>query len=262
MFVKEYGTGKRLFLCLHGWGGDHREFAPLAYRAPDDVCLLSIDLPGYGLSPKPGEWSLNAITDGVLAILKTRDIRCCTLIGFCSGAGLALMLASRTPAKVERVAMIDPFAFVPWYFRLFLYGDFGRHAYATTFKTQVGRKITDWVLKRLQTSDANFSNAFVNLDHDVTLRYLQMLSRVDIHQRFKNLNVDIDILYGEHTFAAVRRSVEIFRSLLPQVKVRELRGVGHLPMIKGAAQLAAFIFEDSSTYGLARESLDTHQGKG
>ena len=255
MFVKEYGSGEGLFLCLHGWGGDHREFAPLASRAPDDICMLSVDLPGYGLSPKPAEWSLKAITDEGLEVLNTRDIHSCTLIGFCSGAGLALMVAARTPAKVRRVVMIDPFAFVPWYFRLFLCGEFGRRAYATTFQTQVGRKITDWVLKRMQTSDADFTNAFVNLDHDVTLRYLQMLSRVDIHQRFKSLDMDIDILYGEHTFTAVRRSVEIFRSLLPQANVKELRGVGHLPMIKGARQLAAFIFGDSGTNGLARESI-------
>lgn len=261
MFVKEYGSGKRVFLCLHGWGGDHREFAPLASRAPDDVCLLSVDLPGYGHSPKPGEWSLDAITDEVLSILETRGIRSCTLIGFCSGAGLALMLAARAPAEVRRVVMIDPFAFVPWYFRLFLFGKFGRRAYATTFQTQVGRKITDWVLKRLQTSDADFTNAFVNLDHDVTLRYLQMLSRVDIHQRLKNLNMDMDILYGENTFGAVRRSIEIYRRLLPQVKLKELRGVGHLPMIKGAKQLAAFILGDSYTNGIARKSIGTQEEK-
>jgi len=257
MFVKEYGSGQHLFLCLHGWGGDHREFAPLAYRAPDHVRLLSVDLPGYGLSPKPGQWSLDAVTREVLGILQTRDIRSCALIGFCSGAGLALMLAAQCPDKVGRVVMIDPFAFVPWYFRLFLYGEFGRYAYATTFQTQVGRKITDWVLKRLQTSDADFTNAFVHLDHDVTLRYLQMLSRVDIHQRFKNLNMDIEILYGEHTFIAVRRSVEIFRGLLRQAKIKELHGVGHLPMIKGARQLAAFIFGGSDINKLARKNTGT-----
>jgi len=101
----------------------------------------------------------------------------------------------------------------------------------------------------------------VDLDHDVTLRYLQMLNRIDIHQRFKHLRMDIDILYGEHTFTAVRRSVEIFENLMPQVKAKELRGVGHLPMIKGARQLAAFIFGDTDTNGLARKPIGTQQKK-
>ncbi len=187
--------------------------------------------------------------DEVVAILGSLDGR---------NAHLAEQVATKAHIVFLSTRATDPSlsqAFVPWYFRLFLCGEFGRRAYATTFQTQVGRKITDWVLKRMQTSDADFTNAFVNLDHDVTLRYLQMLSRVDIHQRFKSLDMDIDILYGEHTFTAVRRSVEIFRSLLPQANVKELRGVGHLPMIKGARQLAAFIFGDSGTNGLARESI-------
>ena len=113
MFVKEYGSGERKFLCFHGWGGDHREFAPLFKRAPSDVCLMSVDLPGYGLSPKPEQWSMNAITPGAAAILRDRDIRSCTLIGFCSGIGPALMLAALEPDRVNRVVMIDPFALSP-----------------------------------------------------------------------------------------------------------------------------------------------------
>ena len=246
MFVKEYGAGEREFLCFHGWGGDHREFAPLASRLSAGICLLSVDLPGYGLSPAPKQWSLDEIVTEASLILENRDIRSCTLVGFCSGAGLALMVAARAPAKVKRVVMIDPFAFVPWYFRIFLSGGFGRRAYAATFQTSVGRKITDWVLKRLQTSDADFTNAFIDLDHEVTLRYLQLLSHVNISKQFDSLKMGIDILYGEHTFDAVRKSVEIFSRLLPQVKVTELRGVGHLPMIKGARQLAAIIFVEGA----------------
>ena len=61
MFVEQYGNGPRTFLAFHGWGGDHREFAPLAARLPDDVRLLSVDLPGYGQSPKPPRWDMAEI---------------------------------------------------------------------------------------------------------------------------------------------------------------------------------------------------------
>ena len=261
MFVKEYGSGERQFLCFHGWGGDHREFAPLAKRAPSDVCLMSVDLPGYGLSSKPDEWSMSTITHEAAAVLRDRDMLSCTLIGFCSGIGPALMLAALEPDRINRVVMIDPFAFVPWYFRLFLSGEFGRRAYATTFQTPVGRKITDWILKRFQTSDADFTGAFIDLDHDVTLRYLQMLNRVDIRKEFHGLQMDIDLFYGENTFEAVRRSVEIYKRLLPQIRVETLRGVGHLPMIRGARQLAAAIFERSDTVESHMESARAQDGR-
>jgi pimeloyl-ACP methyl ester carboxylesterase len=250
MYVKEYGSGERPFLCFHGWGGDHREFAPLARHAPSQACLLSVDLPGYGHSSAPAKWSLDTIITEAIPILENRNVPACTLVGFCSGAALALMFAARQPEWVKRVVMIDPFAFIPWYFRIFLSGEFGRRAYATTFQTPIGRKITDWILKRVQTADADFTNAFVNLDHEVTLRYLQLLSHVDIHRTFGKIQMDIDLLYGEHTFGAVRRSIEIYRALLPQAKARQLNGVGHLPMITGALQLAGVIFGDPQPAGI------------
>jgi pimeloyl-ACP methyl ester carboxylesterase len=262
IFAKKYGSGERLFLCFHGWGGNHREFALLASRAPDGVCLLSLDLPGYGLSPRPEVWSPDAVSDEIIEMLKARDIDSCGLIGFCSGADLALIFAARTPETVKRIVMIDPFAFVPWYFRLFLYSVFGRIFYGLTFRTETGRKITDRVIKRLQSSKADFTNSFVNLDHDVILRYLRMLSRTDTGILQEKLKMEIDILYGENSFSAVRRSVEIFRNLLPQAKVRELKGVGHLPMIEDANQLAAYIFEDTQADTAASESMGTKQGKG
>ncbi len=72
-----------------------------------------------------------------------------------------------------------------------------------------------------------------------------MLNRIDIRREFYGLQMDIDLYYGENTFEAVRRSVDMYKSLLPQIKVEELQNVGHLPMIKGAAQLATAIFSRS-----------------
>jgi pimeloyl-ACP methyl ester carboxylesterase len=165
-----------------------------------------------------------------------------TLVGFCSGAIFALLVAARDPARVRRVVMIDPFAFIPWYFRIFLAGKLGRRAYHTTFQTRMGRAITDWVFKRMQVTDADFTQAFAMLDHEVTLRYLQLLSTIDLHKQFRNLSLAIEIIHGEHTFHAVRHSADIYCKLWPQSQVRILAGVGHLPMIKGARQLSEIIF--------------------
>ncbi|MDY7037358.1 MAG: alpha/beta hydrolase [Thermodesulfobacteriota bacterium] len=246
MYVKVYGEGDQQYLCFHGWGGDHREFAPLARYAPAGICMHCVDLPGYGRSPRPRKWEMKVITQEALGYLEKCDITSSILIGFCSGVGLALTLGSIAPGRVRRIFMIDPFAFVPFYFKLFLWGEFGRRAYNTTFEKSIGIKITDWVLKRLQKSDADFTNAFVELDHNVTLRYLQLLHRIDVRREFSGLKMDVDILYGKYTFDSVRRSVDIYKSLLPQIKTHELDDVGHLPMIKDARQLAEAIFHTAN----------------
>jgi pimeloyl-ACP methyl ester carboxylesterase len=244
MYAKVHGSGERHFMCFHGWGGDHREFTPLSRYATSGVCMHCVDLPGYGHSAKPANWDLETITQEALAYLDERNISSASMVGFCSGIGPALTMAKMVPGYVERIVMIDPFAFVPWYFKLFISGGFGRRAYATTFQTSIGRKITDFFLKRLQKSDADFTSSFLDLDHNVTLKYLQMLHQVDLEKEYRGLETDVLILYGQHTFKAVRDSVRIYQNLLPRVTSQELNDVGHLPMVKGARQLAEVIFTE------------------
>jgi pimeloyl-ACP methyl ester carboxylesterase len=242
MYVKEYGRGDRIFAAFHGWGGTHREFAPLARFLPQDTRLLCPDLPGYGASPGPGAWDLDAIAADMGRELELRlGMQPRTLIGFCSGAVFPLILARRMPETVGRVVMIDPFASVPWYFRIFLRGEFGRRAYSATFQSQAGRAVTDWVVRHIQRQDESFTSAFRDIDHEAVRRYLCLFNRFDVG-RFRDLAVATDILYGERTFAEVRRSVERLCELWPHARKFELRGVGHLPLVRGSRQIAAVVF--------------------
>lgn len=242
MYVKEYGRGDRLFAAFHGWGGTHREFAPLAARMPKNCRLLSLDLPGYGISPGPEAWDLDAIAADAERELESRIGRQPrTLIGFCSGLIFALILAQRNQETVERIVLIDPFATVPWYFRIFLQGEFGRRAYDATFKTRIGRSITDWTIRRIQKQDEDFTGAFRDIDHDVVRMYLKLFNRVDVG-KFGDLKMAIDLLYGERTFVEVRKSVTRFSSLWPHARKTVLHDVGHLPLLKGARQLASVVF--------------------
>jgi len=245
MYVKEYGRGDRLFIAFHGWGGTHREFAPLAFRLPADARLLSFDLPGYGDSPQPPEWDLEKITAAVDQELEYRTGQWKgTLIGFCSGAVFALLLAQRRQKSVKRIVLIDPFAYVPWYFRIFLWGEFGRRAYSVTFQTCAGRAVTNLIFRWTQKQDADFTAAFRYVDHTIVRNYLRLFRQIDI-QRFRNLSMPIDLFFGESTFVEVRKSVDWFCRLWPHAQKSALRDVGHLPMLKGAPQLASAIFRQA-----------------
>ena len=233
---------------LHGWGGDHREFAAVAGRLPEGFRLLSPDLPGYGESDWPRAWDAGEIVDSLELALRSRGAFPCVMAGFCSGAALAALLARRDGAAA-RLVMIDPFAFVPWYFRLFLAGGLGRRAYSATFRSAAGRAVTDRILKKLQRSDEDFTRAFETLDHDVTLSYLELLNRLDARRELAGLSIPVDIILGDRTFGAVRRSVEIYRELLPQARVHLLKGAGHLPMVRGAAEIARVLTGESCEGG-------------
>lgn len=244
MFCKTYGNGHRLYLAFHGWAGDHREFSAIAGRLPDDACWVSVDLPGYGDSPSPSSWDMDAITEQIGTELSDLldaydDI---TLVGFCSGVVLGAELARKHQDSIKRIVMIDPFAFLPWYFKIFTLGEFGRRAYASTFMSPVGRKITDKILSSMQTSDADFTGAFVEADHELIQNYLRLFATLNGRQIFSGFEVEVEIALGEKTFGAVKKSVRQIKEQWPDAPVHELARTGHLPLIKGARALRRIIF--------------------
>ncbi|MBN1270047.1 MAG: alpha/beta fold hydrolase [Kiritimatiellae bacterium] len=255
MHIEQYGKGERTFVAFHGWGGDHREFAPLAARLPEGARLLSVDLPGYGRSPKPPRWEMKAIVGEIVRELDERGLNEITLVGFCSGAVVALLVAQQVPGRVKRIVMIDPFAFVPWYFRIFLAGEFGRRAYRATFASPMGRRITTRILRQRQRTDDDFMGAFGRVDHETTQEWLRLLHLEEPASRFAGLSVPIDIAHGERTFAAVRESVREYLENWPDARVFQLHNVGHLPLVRGAGQLAAIVFG-----GGDREEASRHSG--
>ena len=242
LHVETYGDGPRAMVAFHGWGGDHREFAPLAARRPPDARLISFDLPGCGRSPPPPRWDAAALAELLAAAVARCGASAPTLIGYCSGAALALLVAERAPERVARLVLIEPFAYVPWYFRIFLAGAFGRRAYRSTFAGSIGRRATNWVLRRRQGGDEDFTGAFARVDPDAALNWLRFFADLGTAQRFAGLRVPTDIAVGERTFAAVRKSVRQYRAQWPHARIHRLRDVGHLPMRRGARQLAEIVF--------------------
>lgn len=242
MFIKQYGDAERTVVGLHGWGGDHRTFEPLEPWRPTFVRMISVDLPGYGASPTPQYWSLASIAEEISSVLKREKIETFTLLGNCSGAVVGLYLAQLMPLNVKRFILLDPFAYVPWYFKLFLIKGFGRNAYNATFATSIGRMMTNEALKHRRTGDSHLTASFEKINHDSVYRYLEMMNQVgDIHQ-FSTLNMPITLVYGEKTFTAVKKSIALWKSVWPHASTVKLAGAGHLPIEEAPRQLASIVF--------------------
>jgi pimeloyl-ACP methyl ester carboxylesterase len=215
---------------------------------PADSSLYAADLPGYGLSPAPKEWTLEAIV-GEVAEAISKVGRPMTLIGNCSGAIFALLAAGRgrdVAGRISRFVMIDPFAFMPWYFKLFVEASFGRIAYSTTFANPVGRWVTNLSLKRRRSNQSDLTRSFARIDQQIAYRYLEMLRGLDNIDQFKGLRAPVEIIYGEKSFAAVRRSVEMWKEIWPRARAIELAGVGHLPIEEATRPLSEIIFKQDS----------------
>jgi pimeloyl-ACP methyl ester carboxylesterase len=246
VFVKRDGEGPRLFFGLHGWSGDHRTFAPLVRYLPPDAALLSVDLPGCGQSSPPREWDLDGIAGEIAAEIEKLKGQRVTIIGNCSGAILGLIALPLVAEKIERLVLIDPFAYAPWYFRLFVSTPVGEYAYYSTFANPVGRWITNLSLKYHRAEGTDLTASFRAVDHEVSYRYLKLLTEINDVGRFAGVGHPIDIVYGERTFGAVKKSTAIWQSLWPQSRAFELRGAGHLPIEEAAEELSRIVFGDAA----------------
>ena len=256
MYVAKYGSGSRAYFGLHGWSGTHDSFAPLAARLPEGAALYCADLPGYGKSPAPREWSLDAIAREIAEAISSIDAPALTVIGNCSGAIFGLLASEHAAKRIERFVLIDPFAFVPWYFDLFVARSWGRYAYKSTFANPVGRWITNLSLRNRRAEESDLTHSFKSVNHETAYRYLELMSGIGGVSRFSRLRTAIDIVYGERTFDAVKKSVVMWQAIWPQARAFELKGAGHLPIGEATTRLSEIAFADEEDSASRARLLD------
>jgi pimeloyl-ACP methyl ester carboxylesterase len=242
VFVERHGRGPEAYFALHGWGGDRRTFAPLAPFVPGAATLYAADLPGCGNSPRPRAWTLDRVIEEIVEAVREIEATQVMLVGNCGGAVFALLAARELGGLVGRVSMIDPFAYLPLYFKLFNAGEFGRRAYHTTFANPVGRGLANQSLRGRRAGAADLTASFAGADHEAARRYLALYEEVGGVEIFRGLQVPVEIAYGERTFGAVKRSLPLWRGVLPQARVRELKGAGHQPFAEAPGEVSEVIF--------------------
>ena len=244
------GPGLDPYLGIHGWGGSHLAFVPLAPYVPAGAVLVAPDLPGYGASPALPRIDEASLTAPLVAELRALRSACpdrpLTVVGNCSGAILALLAAEAAPGLLDRLLLIDPFAFAPWYFRTFAHPVIGRYAYRSTFGNPLGRWLTNGALAGKRTGEAHLTRSFTTVESRTALGYMQVLVATGGPERFAPLGdgdgPTIEIAHGERTFAAVKESVARWKAVWPRATSREVPGSGHLPLQEATEELAGWIF--------------------
>ncbi|HRK36718.1 MAG TPA: alpha/beta hydrolase, partial [Candidatus Hydrogenedentes bacterium] len=230
MDYERTGKGKRVFLGIHGWAGNHRTFRPLLTNLPEDVSFYAVDLPGYGTGDNPEQWDMAEVAKRLSETIQEISENPVTIVGYCGGSNLGVMAAALVPGKVERLVFIDPFAYMPWYFRIFTWGEFGRRAYFSTFASARGRKLTNSALKSKRTGDTDLTRSFEAVDHELMLRVLRGFSSFPSYATFATVKTEVDLAYGERSFKAVKRGVQMWKKIWPHARVHELPGAGHSPI--------------------------------
>ena len=241
LHVHTFGRGPARLVALHGWAGTHDAFRRVADNLPDGVGLVAPDMPGHGRSPRLDPWTREELVDTLCRSLEPHVQRPMTLIGNCSGSLVALMLAMARPEWVERLILIEPFAYMPWYFRVFLTPVAGRLFYATAFENPIGRWFVDQTAGARNGDEGDLAESFGALDPEIPLLNLRLLSDMGYPEDYAPLSVPIDLVHGDRTFAAVRDSVAIWQEVWPDAEVHEVTDAGHLLVLERPEEVVRII---------------------
>ncbi len=94
--VQEYGSGKPV-IVLHGFPFTKEIWKEFAAMFGNEFRFYALDLPGFGASDPPSDYSLPSIAREINLWIKQQAIPECVVIGHSLGGYLALSMVDQTP---------------------------------------------------------------------------------------------------------------------------------------------------------------------
>lgn len=102
------GTGRKVLVCLHGWGTDSTNFNSLAEKLKNKYTFLIPDLPGFGATQEPPKaWGVDEYANFVaswLAKIGQKDVH--GLIGHSNGGAIAIALVGDKKLSSKKLILI------------------------------------------------------------------------------------------------------------------------------------------------------------
>ena len=97
----------RTVLFVHGAGLDHSWFGLQSrYFGYHGWNVLALDLPGHGRSAGPALTTVASMSDWIVKVLEATKIQKAAIVGHSMGSLIAVDMAARHAARVERIALI------------------------------------------------------------------------------------------------------------------------------------------------------------
>jgi pimeloyl-ACP methyl ester carboxylesterase len=241
--IIQYGSGPEVWVGLHGWNGKAQTFDVLRNHIPAHVTFLSLDLPGYGESAAPSEWTLAAVAGQIDVALRRRiGDSPFSLLGSCGGAIVGLYVARAAGARLRRFVCLEPFAFLPWYLRLFMWPIVGWIFYWSSFGTRFGRALTNRAMAKHRHAQTDMLASFAGAPLIVPYRYLALFNQIEASDQFDDLPGRKTLICGERTFEAIHESIDTWHRVWPDADRLRIPQAGHLVLLEAPERLAHAVF--------------------
>ncbi len=216
------------YVLIHGIGVSHRYLDRLHKVLAQTAPTYSLDLPGFGGTPKPGrQLSIADYADFIVGALTQLGVESCVLVGHSMGAQFAVEAACKRPDLVARLVLIGPVADVR--------------------RRNPLRQGWDLALDSIIAETAR-SNWLVFSDYlrcgpRWYLTELPVMLRYPIEDRITAVNVPILVLRGARDTVASQAWCGLLASLAPMGQLYEVPGCGHVVQDKAPEKVAQTIQE-------------------
>lgn len=232
--------GSAVSLYLHEALTSSDDWTPFLERTGG----LAPDVIGFGRSGKGGhlDYSPEGLTDFVERLLEALGVGPLRLVGHGWGGAIALLLALRDPARVQRIVLIDAIPLLDgfrWHgpARIWRRPLIGELVMGATSRRQLNRRLRagtarreGWTDERLRTVweqfDQGTQRALLRLHRSADERHLAELGRP-----LQTLTAPALVLGGGSDPWVAPRFADAYGTALPNATVKQIRGAGHWPWL-------------------------------
>ncbi|WP_037457816.1 alpha/beta fold hydrolase [Skermanella stibiiresistens] len=231
-------------ILIHGFGSSLHTWESWARELSVDHRVISLDLPGSGLSdPDPtGDYTVGRDVEIVRAVMDAMGIDRASLIGQSMGGRIAWNLAARDPGRVEKLVLIAPDGFAaPGV-------EYGRKA-EVPLPMRLMRYALPRVLLRMNlepafADPAKMTDAYVTRYHDLMLApgardaliaRMEQDTREDPVPLLRLIQAPTLLLWGTKDAMIPIANAADYLGALPNAKLVRLDGIGHVPQEEAPA---------------------------
>ncbi|HJL98306.1 MAG TPA: alpha/beta hydrolase [Acidimicrobiales bacterium] len=215
LFGTRFGTAPPRVVALHGWGRSHQDFA----ASLEGLNAVSVDLPGFGVSPAPSEVggaSMYAkLVAPILDICDTPVI----LVGHSFGGRLAVHLAEQRPAAIGGLVLTG----VPLLHRAYRRGQ-------PALRYRLGRLLHRWGVVNdgfLEGLRDKYGSADYRAASGVMRDILVTVVNESYEQQLRSISAPVDLVWGDGDDAAPPEIAARAEALLADARLTLLGGIDH-----------------------------------
>lgn len=210
-------------LLMHGWGCSSFTVRSIADSLNDRMHVVSVDLPGHGLSSEPAEvWGVEDFTALMEQFIRALHLENPSLAGHSFGGRVAILLASRN--EVNKVMLVDSAGIKPrrnlsWYFKVYGFKLMKALANLTMGKEKARPVIERWRKRRGSADYASSS--------PVMRAVMSRCVNEDLKGVMGSIKAPVLLVWGTQDTATPLEDAKTMERLIPDAGLAAFDGCGH-----------------------------------